>query len=105
MKLVKVVETCFACPSQWDAWTDEGKYLYMRFRSGHGTVRMYDDYSDSLAGGLMIAEFRHGHDMAGSIHLDKFCELAGLEIAEDADIKLCWPPDDFYDTLETLKGW
>jgi hypothetical protein len=40
--LARVVETCIACPSQWDAWTTDGQYLYLRYRGGRGTVDAYD---------------------------------------------------------------
>lgn len=26
--------TCSACPSQWDIYTDENKYIYVRYRWG-----------------------------------------------------------------------
>ena len=31
-------QTCSACPSQWDLYTDKGEYLYVRFRWGHLSV-------------------------------------------------------------------
>lgn len=27
--LARVVQTCGACPSQWNAWTTSGQYLYL----------------------------------------------------------------------------
>lgn len=102
-KIVKVNQTCIACPTQFDAWTDTGKYLYMRYRSGHGTVRMFDSEHSSHLNGVdgnffdpdhLIADFRYGGWLDGSIGLEKFCELAGLELAENADIKL-WPEEDY----------
>lgn len=106
MKLVKVEETCAGCPSQWDAWTDEGDYVYMRYRHGRGIARKHKSQEaaeENWQSGV-VADFRYGHELDGVISLSKFCELAGLEIADNADIKL-WPPDDFYDALEALKGW
>ncbi|GAA3267866.1 hypothetical protein [Streptomyces labedae] len=38
LTLVRVVRTCSAHPSQWDAWTAEGQYLYLRYRHGEGCV-------------------------------------------------------------------
>jgi hypothetical protein len=38
IKIVKAVSTCGACPSQWDAWTDDGKYVYIRYRWGHLSI-------------------------------------------------------------------
>lgn len=31
--------TCGACPSQWDAITDDGRAVYIRYR--HGTLRLH----------------------------------------------------------------
>ena len=40
--VVRVVRTCRACPSQWDAWTAQGVYVYVRYRSGRLTVDVGD---------------------------------------------------------------
>ena len=32
--IVKIKQTCYACPSQWDMWTKEGDYYYVRYRYG-----------------------------------------------------------------------
>ncbi|RPE40253.1 hypothetical protein EDD90_3289 [Streptomyces sp. Ag109_O5-1] len=88
--LARVVETCQACPSQWDAWTTEGQYLYLRYRFGHGSVERHanpdvntwgDDYDP------VIAEF-HDPDQpyAGTIELDEFLRRAELQLAPDAEI-------------------
>lgn len=74
LKIVRAVQTSVACPSQWDAWTDEGTYLYLRYRSGLGTVQV-------AAGGPCVVEFQHGDDLDGWIDLDHFCRLAGIELA------------------------
>ena len=36
--VLSVTQTCGMCPSQWDAWTDTGEYLYIRYRWGVLTV-------------------------------------------------------------------
>jgi len=46
--LARVVRTCTACPSQWDAWTTSGQYLYLRYRFGRGTVDAYDTADDNM---------------------------------------------------------
>jgi hypothetical protein len=33
-KLVALAKTCNACPSQWEGATDDGRHLYVRYRSG-----------------------------------------------------------------------
>src|SRR5206468_3937780 len=39
--LARVVQTCHGCPSQWDAWTTGGQYLYLRYRHGEGSVEQH----------------------------------------------------------------
>jgi hypothetical protein len=33
-KIVKFSQTNLACPTQWDAWTDQGERIYIRYRFG-----------------------------------------------------------------------
>lgn len=81
IRIVKAVRTCYAYPSQWDAWTDDGRYLYLRYRYGHGTV-------DHFPGGDIevdapyteVAAFETGDD-GGLLGLEEFCERAGIELA------------------------
>ena len=75
--LARSVQTCLGCPSQWDAWTVGGQYLYLRFRWGSGTVADED--------GETIASFDTDDKWAGVIDLDEFCIRAGLRLADDHD--------------------
>lgn len=82
--IVQAVETCAGLPSQWDAWTDTGQYLYLRYRHGHGTVTAFDseDYKTWERRPLGdVASFEHGNEYDGIISLGEFCELAGLVIS------------------------
>ena len=72
----RAVQTCFACPSQWDAWTVDGHYLYLRYRWGSGTV---DDED-----GTEIASFTTGDPYGGVMDLDEFAERAGLVVLDGA---------------------
>ena len=74
IRIVKAVQTCWACPSQWDAWTDTGEQLYLRFRYGRGTVsRVLGDGSRQL-----VSDFETDDSMDGFIQLDDFCAKAGI---------------------------
>lgn len=77
--LARVVETCAACPSQWDAWDTDGRYYYLRYRFGRGTVQA------ESADGPIVAEFGE-NSMDGCIELDEFCAEAGIGLAEDAPV-------------------
>lgn len=87
--LARVVRTCTACPSQWDAWTVDGQYLYLRYRWGVGTVDAYDD-SDSdtwtrIPDGA-DGSFDVGDPLGGSMYLPEFLEASGLALAPGADV-------------------
>jgi hypothetical protein len=84
--IARAVRTCTACPSQWDAWTADGQYLYLRYRSGIGTADAYDDpdsdtWTTPPDGNVarFDTEDRDGWD----IDLEDFCDLAGLHLALD----------------------
>jgi len=38
IKIVRLVKTCEACPSQWDTWDADGREIYIRYRWGWLTV-------------------------------------------------------------------
>ena len=85
--IVLAERTCTACPSQWHAWTADGRYLYMRYRSGIGTVDTYDDpdwetWATPPDGA--IAHFDTEDRQDGDIGLEDFLDLAGLGLADNA---------------------
>lgn len=88
---VRVVQTSIACPSQWDAWDAEGRYHYLRYRSGYGSVHHYPggpgfwDRRDEE--GQFLADFEHGDNLDGYVELAEFLELAGCALAPDAEVK------------------
>ncbi|GIH91962.1 hypothetical protein ACFFMN_33860 [Planobispora siamensis] len=87
MRLVKVIETCSACPSQWDAWTDTGQYLYLRYRSGVGTVEAQPDPdTDTWTDEPPLIEFGEP-SWDGDISLTDFLAAASLELAPDAEVR------------------
>ncbi len=38
MRIRNLVQTCDACPSQWDAETEDGRNVYIRYRWGYLSV-------------------------------------------------------------------
>ncbi|MGA5314113.1 hypothetical protein ACPCTK_08320 [Streptomyces pseudogriseolus] len=89
--LVRVVRTCSAHPSQWDAWTADGQYLYLRYRHGEGRVERHPgpdvDTPESWNAGLstVLAEWDDGTG-GGAIGLEDFCAAAGLTLAPGAAV-------------------
>lgn len=39
-KVDRCIMTCSACPSQWDIYTDDGEYIYARYRWGRLTLTL-----------------------------------------------------------------
>jgi len=46
VELSRLEQTGRDCPSQWDAWTDDGRYLYIRYRHGCLTVEAANSKQD-----------------------------------------------------------
>lgn len=87
--LARVVRTCTACPSQWDAWTASGQYLYLRYRFGRGTVDAYataDDETWTRIPDGADGFFDTGDGLDGSMYLPEFLEAAGLVLAPGAEV-------------------
>lgn len=88
MVIVKAVQTCLSNPAQWDAWTDTGQYLYLRYRWSIGTVDAYascdPDTWDRIPDGDIACFGQRGWD--GEIELSEFCARAGLILAPEASI-------------------
>lgn len=86
--LRRTVQTCTACPSQWDAWDLDGHYWYLRYRHGRGTAerqpgpdwRTWTDREPAISFDGASAGMADG-----VIELEDFCQLAGLSIMPGAD--------------------
>ncbi|MFJ8867760.1 hypothetical protein ACIRD6_18630 [Streptomyces sp. NPDC102473] len=90
LTLARVVRTCLASPSQWDAWTTEGQYLYFRYRHGEGTVEQHpseDSDTWDLGDSRLWTLWDDGTD-GGEIALPDFLALAGLRLAPDAEVSV-----------------
>lgn len=87
--LARVVRTCTAVPSQWNAWTVAGQYLYLRYRSGIGTVDAYastdcEQWTHVPDG--TVARFDTGDRLDGEMTLAQFCQHTGIEVADGAEV-------------------
>jgi hypothetical protein len=57
----KCIQTCYACPSQWDLFTEDDQYIYMRYRWGHFYAEkdkeiIFEYDADNRFDGLMETE-------------------------------------------------
>lgn len=61
-RVVRMTQTCNACPAQWEGQTGEGKYIYIRFRYGYLSVQLEgitiygNECGDGLDGFMTSAE-------------------------------------------------
>jgi hypothetical protein len=86
--LVKTVQTCIACPSQWDAWDAEGQYYYLRHRHGRGSVDAFPTSNVATWGSQPLGGIAHfrGELPQDTTELAGFCEQAGITLSPDAEI-------------------
>lgn len=84
--ITDAVVTCPSHPAQWDAWTDQGEYLYLRFRHGFGFASTRRGGGLTLPDDTTVATF-DAPELGGEIGLGEFCSRAGLVLAPDANIR------------------
>lgn len=101
--LQRVVQTCVAAPSQWDAWTEDGHYLYLRYRHSQGRVEWHPspDVDTWKTTDPVLIRWedprRDADDYVGNpmIELHEFLERAGLQLGYGAEVVPWeWPEDD-----------
>ncbi len=49
-KVVELEQTCWACPSQWEGKLDDGRMIYIRYRSGLLSVDVSPEPTNNLDG-------------------------------------------------------
>lgn len=69
IEVIRVVQTCTACPSQWDAWTPTGEYVYVRYR--HGWLSVDVD-------GVEKFGMHHGHHLDGCMTWEEVLALTPI---------------------------
>ncbi|MFC7220764.1 hypothetical protein ACFQLX_21765 [Streptomyces polyrhachis] len=96
VSLARVVQTCGAHPSQWDAWTSGGRYLYLRYRHGEGTVEQHPSEDTDTWDGEESRLWTSWDDgtNGGRIDLADFLAMAGLRLAPDAEGRAISPKTD-----------
>ena len=79
IKVVSLVKTCRACPSQWEGKTDTGLCVYARYRWGWLTVRTGKTPNDAV-GGCVIHRAKAGDDLDGYMATEELTEATKDEI-------------------------
>jgi hypothetical protein len=80
--LTDVTQTSVACPSQWDAHDQYGRYWYLRYRHGRGSAEQFPNKDWHLWGPAADDKrvFYTGDPLDGFITLEDFCERVGFEL-------------------------
>ena len=71
MKVKGLEMTCGACPSQWEGRTEDGEYVFIRYRYGWLRVDV---------GNQTIFETEHGDSLSGVMGTDEMLRITGLEM-------------------------
>lgn len=81
LRIARVVQTSTGRPAQWDAWTTDGQYLHLRYRSGYGTVHAQPSPNPDTwdLDQPPLVEW-DDHTASGDITLDDFLATAGMEL-------------------------
>lgn len=58
--------TCPACPAQWEGRTDDGRYVYVRYRWGWLQIGVGDTFHEAVCDEVTLCE-ELGDDMDGSL--------------------------------------
>ncbi len=80
MKVNKIVQTCGACPSQWEGSLDDGRAIYIRYRHGYLSIRLSEKPTDDIydaVGGEEVLGKGYGDGWDGCIDLETVTELSG----------------------------
>lgn len=94
MKIIELIKTCYACPSQWEAKLDDGSSVYIRFRFGRFTARLGKTPEDAVGGALVI-ELNQGHSLDGvmtdsemmSILVEQGWEIGDELVSDEGEVE------------------
>lgn len=75
IELVRIEQTCMACPSQWDAYDAEGNYYYIRYRWGFLSVTKGDVL------GERVFEAAIGDGLDGFMTTEEMLKHTGMTMA------------------------
>ena len=80
MKVKKIVETCGACPSQWEGSLDDGRAIYIRYRHGYLSIRVSEEPTKDIymaVEGKEVFGTDYGGAWDGCLDLQTVTELSG----------------------------
>jgi len=83
MKVIKITNTCGACPAQWEGKFDDGDNLYIRYRWGY--LEVNKDKDDAVFGKEVFGK-QIGDGLDGTLsYKDLKKEVNNIEFPESED--------------------
>jgi len=73
LKVIELSLTCDACPTQWEGKTDDGEFLYIRYRFGNLTVGLGKTIDEAVMN--KIFEVPYGESLDGLLTATKMKKL------------------------------
>ena len=64
-KIKQIEKTCDACPAQWEAELEDGKFAYFRYRWGTFRFGIGNDISKAVSGELDTQSYNIGEELDG----------------------------------------
>lgn len=83
VKASSVVQTGDTCPAQWEAETEDGQYVYVRYRWGTLRIDVAESKEAWLTSSNVVYQERLGLPFDGDITWDSVVEATGLEILDE----------------------
>jgi hypothetical protein len=75
MEIKDIVQTCEACPSQWEAKTQDGRGVYIRYRFGGLSIYVSDKPNQHGLNGKCVYSKSLGDEYDGVISLGKILPI------------------------------
>ena len=75
-KLKELKQTCFACPSQWEGRTTDGRFVYVRFRHGRLSVGIANTFFEAIRQEDYVD--MHGDHLDGFITTEEMLDRTGM---------------------------
>ena len=71
MEIRDIQQTCYACPSQWEAKTEDGRGVYIRYRWGRLTIHVSHKAGEHGLDGSCVYSKQIGDEYDGVIPIEK----------------------------------
>lgn len=77
MEITNLVQTCGACPSQWEALTDDGRGVYVRYRWGYLSICVSNQPGEHGLEGREVYSVKMGDNLDGLIDWEVVAPIIG----------------------------